>query len=814
MDVSLGQEVGYSVRFNESTSAQTRLKFLTDGMLLREAMLDKMFSKYHVVIIDEAHERTISTDILLGLLKDEACQAKVVIMSATLDSDRFQTYYTVNGDKKPPLLKIPGRTFPVEIFYTPQPEKDYLEATRRTIFQIHRYEDQGDILVFLTGQQEIEQIYDEILNSENPKDENLVPIPLYGSLTAKQQSKVFDDVGDGNRKVVLATNIAETSLTIDGIVYVVDSGFSKQKVFNPRARVESLLVTPISQAAANQRAGRAGRTREGKAFRLYTEKSFNEDLPEQTHPEILRSNLASVVLTLLEIGIQDLVHFDFIDPPAPETLMRALEALNYLDALDDEGEITETGAQMAKLPLKPELAKMLLASAKFGCISEIASICSLLSVPNIFIRSSKNSEKVEFGSVYGDHFALLNAYHSYKQEANNQGYGDQNSRALRGWCEKKSLQFRSLAQADKIRMQLVNMLRKMKFEISSASDYFGSNVYYEKIGRSILSGYFMQVAHLERLGGSKDYKTVKDNQIVQLHPSTCLNYKPQWNSLVALRNELREFINKANCNPILVRLAWHDSGTFSPGKDFPECGGANASIINDEELAHGANAGLFKAVNYLKPFKKKYPDVSWADLIQLASAESIALAGGPEIDMIYGRLDSNYVPKEGNLPDAEPPFKGEKSAGDHLRNVFFRMGFNEQEIVALSGAHTLGRAFKERSGVTENGYGSKKGTKYTSGETAARSDGSEGVGMPGGRSWTQSWLKFDNSYFKYAKDAELLWLSTDEALRSGNFKEWYDLYAQDEVKFFKDYAAAHKKLSELGSKFQTPGGISLKNSKL
>jgi pre-mRNA-splicing factor ATP-dependent RNA helicase DHX15/PRP43 len=226
----------------------------------------------------------------------------------------------------------------------------------------------------------------DLIVQQNPGFGDLVPIPLYSSLPANLQQRIFEDPpppkvekGMPGRKVIVSTNIAETSLTIDGIVYVIDPGFSKQKVYNPRIRVESLLVSPISKASAQQRAGRAGRTRPGKAFRLYTEAAFLKQLEEQTYPEILRSNLGSVVLQLKKLGVDDLVHFDFMDPPAPETLMRALELLNYLGALDDDGELTKTGEIMAEFPLDPQLSKMLIISPEHFCSNEILSLVAMLS---------------------------------------------------------------------------------------------------------------------------------------------------------------------------------------------------------------------------------------------------------------------------------------------------------------------------------------------------------------------------------------------------------------------------------------------------
>lgn len=387
LDVSLGQEVGYSIRFEDCTSNRTILKYMTDGMLLREAMSDPLLEAYGVVMLDEAHERTLATDILMGLLKEVAkrrSDLKIIVMSATLDAGKFQTYFD-----NCPLMSVPGRTHPVEIFYTPEPERDYLEAAIRTVIQIHMCEESdGDILLFLTGQEEIEEackrIGREMDNLGNEVGE-LKCIPLYSTLPPNLQQRIFEPPpparpnGAVGRKVVVSTNIAETSLTIDGVVFVIDPGFAKQKVYNPRIRVESLLVTAISKASAQQRAGRAGRTKPGKCFRLYTEKAYKSEMQEQTYPEILRSNLGSVVLNLKKLGIDDLVHFDFMDPPAPETLMRALELLNYLAALDDDGELTELGAMMAEFPLDPQLAKMVIASCDYNCSNEALSITAMLS---------------------------------------------------------------------------------------------------------------------------------------------------------------------------------------------------------------------------------------------------------------------------------------------------------------------------------------------------------------------------------------------------------------------------------------------------
>ncbi|KAB5590392.1 Pre-mRNA-splicing factor [Ceratobasidium theobromae] len=511
----LGQEVGYTIRFEDCTSPETRIKYMTDGMLQRECLIDPDMTAYSVLILDEAHERTIATDVLFGLLKKSAKRRpdlKIIVTSATLNAEKFSEYFF-----KCPIFTIPGRTYPVEILYTKEPESDYLDASLITIMQIHLSEPPGDILLFLTGQEEIDtacQILYERMKALGPQVPELIILPVYSALPSEMQSKIFDPAPPGARKVVIATNIAETSITIDGIYYVVDPGFVKQNAYDPRLGMDSLVVTPISQAQANQRAGRAGRTGPGKCYRLYTEVAFRNEMLPSPIPDIQRQNLSHTILMLKAMGINDLINFGFMDPPPAQTLLTALEQLYALSALDDEGLLTRLGRKMADFPMEPPLAKMLITSVDLGCSEEILSIVAMLSVQNVFYRPKEkqaqaDSKKAKFHQPEGDHLTLLTVYNGWKA-----------SKFSNPWCYENFIQARSMRRAQDVRKQLLGIMDRYKHDIiSSGKDY-------NRVRRAICSGFFRNAAKKDPQEG---YKTLVEGTPVYIHPSSALfNRNPEW----------------------------------------------------------------------------------------------------------------------------------------------------------------------------------------------------------------------------------------------------------------------------------------------
>ncbi|XP_024531456.1 probable pre-mRNA-splicing factor ATP-dependent RNA helicase DEAH5 [Selaginella moellendorffii] len=523
----LGEEVGYAIRFEDCTGLETVIKYMTDGMLLREILMDENLSAYSVIMLDEAHERTIHTDVLFGLLKSlvkRRPDLRLIVTSATLDAEKFSAYF-FNCN----IFTIPGRSFPVEILYTKQPETDYLDAALTTVMQIHLTEPEGDVLLFLTGQEEIDtacEILHERMKDLGPNVPELIVLPVYSALPSEMQTRIFDPAPAGTRKLVIATNIAEASLTIDGIYYVVDPGFAKQKVYNPKLGFDSLVITPISQASAKQRAGRAGRTGPGKCFRLYTEGSFwNEMLPTSV-PEIQRVNLGMTVLMMKAMGINDLLSFDFMDRPQSQALVSAMMQLYSLQALDEEGLLTKVGRKMAEFPLEPPLSKMLLASVDLGCSDEILTIISMLQAQNIFYRPGEkqaqaDQKRARFFQPEGDHLTLLAVYEAWTDK-----------KFSGPWCFENFVQSRSLRKAQDVRKQLLTIMDKYKLEVVSA----GKNL--TRIRKATCAGFFF---HAARKDPQEGYRTIVENQPVYIHPSSALfQHQPDWviyNELVMTTKE-------------------------------------------------------------------------------------------------------------------------------------------------------------------------------------------------------------------------------------------------------------------------------------
>jgi pre-mRNA-splicing factor ATP-dependent RNA helicase DHX38/PRP16 len=366
MGVELGQEVGYAIRFEDLTSESTVIKYMTDGVLLRESLREADLDRYSAIIMDEAHERSLHTDVLFGILKKVVARRrdlKLIVTSATLNADKFSDFF---GGV--PIFRIPGRTFHVEKYYSKTPAEDYVDAAVKQVLTIHLSHPGGDILVFMTGQEDIEATCQVIAERIAAVDgcPPLLLLPMYSQLPADLQAKIFESANSGTRKCIVSTNIAETSLTVDGIRYVIDSGYCKLKVYNPKIGMDALQITPISQANANQRAGRAGRTGPGYCYRLFTERQYVSELLPNQVPEIQRTNLGNVVLLLKSLGVENLLEFDFMDPPPQLNILNSMYQLWVLGALDNTGSLTLLGRKMVEFPLDPALAKMLIFSEQLG----------------------------------------------------------------------------------------------------------------------------------------------------------------------------------------------------------------------------------------------------------------------------------------------------------------------------------------------------------------------------------------------------------------------------------------------------------------
>lgn len=531
MGCKLGTTVGYAIRFEDCTSSSTIIKYMTDGVLLRESLRDPDIEQYSVIIIDEAHERSLQTDVLLGLLRGIITRRrdlKLIITSATMNAEKFSEFF---GGV--PIFTIPGRTFKVDVLYSKSPCEDYVEAAVKQAISIHLAHPVGDILIFMTGQEDIEAtsdcIKDRLLQVEQVPP--LSVLPIYSQLPADLQAKIFDKSPHGHRKCIIATNIAETSLTVDGIRYVIDTGYCKIKVYNPRIGMDALQVFPISQAASNQRAGRAGRTGPGTCFRLYTEVAYRHEMFTNNVPEIQRTNLSNVVLLLKSLGVGDLLNFDFLDPPPRDTLIASLHQLWALEAIDDTGELTEVGKLMVEFPLDPPLSKMLLSSNIEGCTEEVATIVSMLSVPTIFYRPKERAEESDisrekFLVPESDHLTLLNVFKQWKSH----GSSDR-------WCELNFIHAKAMRRASEVLSQLYDIMKQQKIMLSSAG------VQWDKVRKCIAAAYVHKAARLKSIG---EYFNIRNGMPCNLHPTSALyglGYTPDYVVYHELVMTSKEYMN-------------------------------------------------------------------------------------------------------------------------------------------------------------------------------------------------------------------------------------------------------------------------------
>ncbi|KAL2263404.1 hypothetical protein VTK26DRAFT_6946 [Humicola hyalothermophila] len=545
--------VGYSVRFDHRVPSGTRIKYLTEGMLLQELLRDPHLRQYSAVVVDEIHERSVDVDLLAGFLKlivsgDNAGRGgvplKVVIMSATANVESIRHFFSdahpaigpgsaETSNSSVEFLQIEGRQFPVDIIHTPKPVPDIQEALLKRIFKIHTEEalsdkhGRKDILAFLTGQEEIEaaqRLIEEYATTLAPNVPKIKVFPLFGQLSMEAQHEAFQPIEGGfTRKVVLATNIAETSVTVPGVRYVIDCGKAKVKQFRARLGMESLLAKPISKSSAIQRAGRAGREGPGKCFRLYTEETY-ETLQETDLPEILRTDILSAVLTMKARGIDDVLSFPLMDPPELESVEKALLQLHVLGALADDGSITDTGRKMVLFPVTPPYARVLLAAAepRYDCLLEVIDIVSCITAgEDIFLqlRSEEAKEEVEEyrKELYrreGDLLTYLTTMQLYTAENTDRTK----------WCKDRKINMRNMKQALNIRKQLRALCVRQGMMEQPPPDPQPfrptSPEQAEAILKCFLKGFALKSAIL---APDSSYVTSHGKHVVAIHPSSVLH---------------------------------------------------------------------------------------------------------------------------------------------------------------------------------------------------------------------------------------------------------------------------------------------------
>ncbi|HGH8118575.1 ATP-dependent RNA helicase HrpA [Vibrio cholerae] len=523
METELGGFVGYKVRFTDQISDQTQIKLMTDGILLAEIQNDRFLNQYDTIIIDEAHERSLNIDFILGYLKQllpRRPDLKVIITSATIDPERFSKHFS-----NAPIIEVSGRTYPVEVRYRPLAGDDDSESDRDQLEGIFQAVDElcdeglGDILIFMNGEREIRDTADA-LSKRNLRDTEIVP--LYARLSAGEQNKIFQP--HAGRRIVLATNVAETSLTVPGIKYVIDPGTARISRYSYRTKVQRLPIEPISQASANQRKGRCGRTEEGICIRLYSEEDFLSR-PEFTDPEILRTNLASVILQMTALGLGDIEAFPFVEAPDKRNIQDGVRLLEELGAINDQikdpkKRLTESGKQLARLPIDPRLARMVLEASKLGCLKEVMIIASALSIQDPRERPSDKQQSADdkhrrFNHEDSDFLTLVNLWHYISQQQK-----ALTSNQFRRQCKLDYLNYLRVREWQDVYTQLHQSTREMGFKLN---DEPGS---YHAVHSAILVGLLSHIGMKDQ--EKNEYHGARNARFNIFPASGLFKKQPKW----------------------------------------------------------------------------------------------------------------------------------------------------------------------------------------------------------------------------------------------------------------------------------------------